>query len=95
MPLYRRLATRGFSNHPHKREVAIVNLDSINAKFNEGDTVDATALRDKGLIKGRLIPVKILGNGSIDKKITLAVDLVSAGAREKIEKAGGTIKTKE
>lgn len=91
MPLYRRIARRGFSNYPFKVEYKVFNLDEINAKFNDGDTVDILSLREKGLLKGKKILVKILGRGEIDKKLSIKVDKISASAKEKIEKAGGKI----
>jgi large subunit ribosomal protein L15 len=90
MPLYRRLARRGFSNHPFKKEYQIVNLGEIDKKFEESETVDPASLVKKGLVKGAG-PVKILGNGEISKKLTFNVPAVSSSAREKIEKAGGGV----
>ncbi|MDR2073578.1 MAG: 50S ribosomal protein L15 [Spirochaetaceae bacterium] len=90
MPLYRRIAQRGFSNYPFKKEWQIVNLGEIEKRFEEGDTVDSGSLVCKGLVKGSA-PVKILGDGNIAKKLTFKIRFFSASAREKIEKAGGTI----
>ncbi|MDR2313038.1 MAG: 50S ribosomal protein L15 [Spirochaetaceae bacterium] len=90
MPLYRRIAQRGFSNHPFKKEWQIVNLGEIEKRFEEGNTVDCGSLVRKGLVKGSA-PVKILGDGKIAKKLTFKIRFLSASAREKIEKAGGTI----
>ena len=103
MPLYRRLARRGFSNYPFKKTYQIVNLSEIDKRYNDGETVDETSLFDKGLIKGRKKgdvftadhPVKILGNGDLSKKIVFKIDSVNAGsavsasAKEKILKSGG------
>ncbi|MFC2420729.1 MAG: 50S ribosomal protein L15 [Treponema maltophilum] len=91
MPLYRRIARRGFSNYPYRKEYAVVNLELIAAKFAEGDTVNRESLIEKGLLKKSAVLVKILGNGDIDKKLTVCADKVSAGAKEKIEKAGGSV----
>ncbi len=91
MPLYRRIAVRGFSNHPFKIEYIVVNLESINGKFADGETVNETTLKEKGLIKGKNPLVKILGVGTLDKKLTFEIKKISKSAREKIEKAGGTI----
>jgi large subunit ribosomal protein L15 len=90
MPLYRRLAHRGFSNYPFKKEYQIVNLGDIAKKFEESEIVDAASLLKKGLAKGKS-PVKILGNGEFAKKLSFNVDAVSASAKEKIEKAGGGV----
>ena len=99
MPLYRRLAQRGFSNYPFKKTFQIVNLGEIDKRYNEGETVDELSLFNKGLIKGRHKngsfladnPVKILGNGDLTKKLTFMVGKVSGSAREKIEKSGGEL----
>ena len=91
MPLYRRIARRGFSNYPYRKEYAVVNLELIAAKFAEGDTVNRESLIEKGLVKKSALLVKILGNGDVDKKLTVCADKVSAGAKEKIEKAGGSV----
>ena len=91
MPLYRRIARRGFSNYPYRKEYAVVNLELIVAKFAEGDTVNRESLIEKGLLKKSALLVKILGHGDVDKKLTVCADKVSAGAKEKIEKAGGSV----
>jgi len=90
MPLYRRLAHRGFSNAPFKQEWQIINICDLENRFQAGETVDFAALKSKRLIKGKL-PVKVLGNGNLSKKLNVKVDAVSASAKEKIEKAGGVI----
>ncbi|MDR2943124.1 MAG: 50S ribosomal protein L15 [Treponema sp.] len=90
MPLYRRLAHRGFSNYPFKKEWQIVNLGQIEKFFEAGDTVDLASLHKKGLAKGA-DPVKVLSNGDFSKKLNFKVAAASAGAKEKIEKAGGSI----
>jgi large subunit ribosomal protein L15 len=90
MPLYRRLAHRGFSNYPFKKDVQIVNLVDIEKSYEASETVNIESLIKKGLVKGT-IPVKVLGNGDITKKLTFAVSAVSASAKEKIEKAGGSV----
>jgi len=91
MPLYRRLAQRGFSNYPFKQEWQVVNLGEIEKRFESGETVDNASLHKKGLVKGAL-PVKILGNGACTKKLSFKVDAISASAKEKVEKAGGDVK---
>jgi large subunit ribosomal protein L15 len=94
MPLYRRLAHRGFSNYPFKKEVQIVNLGEIENHYNEGETVDFASLILKGLIK-KSEPVKILADGEFNKKLMFKVDALSASAKVKIEEAGGTVKSKK
>jgi large subunit ribosomal protein L15 len=90
MPLYRRLAHRGFSNHPFKKVFQVINLAVIDRRYNDGETVDTASLIRKGLIK-KAEPVKILGDGVLTKKLSFRVGAVSASAKEKIEKAGGTL----
>lgn len=90
MPLYRRIAIRGFSNYPFKKEYVVFNLTELEAKFSDGETVNAESLTAKGMLKKRL-PVKVLGNGEITKKLTISVEKISASAKEKVEKAGGKV----
>ena len=91
MPLYRRIAHRGFSNYPFKEEYAVLNLKDIETKYENGETVDKESLIKKGLVKKARSLVKILGDGNVTKKLTINVDKISASAKEKIEKAGGTV----
>ncbi|MBQ0002761.1 MAG: 50S ribosomal protein L15 [Treponema sp.] len=91
MPLFRRIAQRGFSNYPFKKEYACFNVRDINAKYSDGETVDKQTLIEKGLLKGSNLTVKILADGEITKKLTFNVDKVSAQAKAKIEAAGGTV----
>ena len=91
MPLYRRIAHRGFSNYPFKEEYAVLNLKDIETKYENGETVDKESLIKKGLVKKARSLVKILGDGDVTKKLTINVDKISASAKEKIEKAGGTV----
>jgi large subunit ribosomal protein L15 len=93
MPLYRRLAHRGFSNYPFKKEYRVINLKQIEVSFADGETVSPVTLAAKGLSKGNC-PVKVLAVGELSKKLTFKIEAVSAAAREKIEKAGGTITVK-
>ena len=89
MPINRRLPKRGFNNI-FAKNIAIVNVSDLN-RFDGSETVDIVALRAEGLVKGQADGVKILGNGDLNVKLNLLVDAVSASAREKIEKAGGSI----
>jgi large subunit ribosomal protein L15 len=93
MPLYRRLARRGFSNHPFKKEWQIVNLGEIEKCFDISETVDIASLYQKGLIKKNM-PVKILAKGDLTKKLSFDIAAVSVSAKEKIEKAGGSVTIK-
>ncbi len=96
MPLYRRVAIRGFSNYPFKKEYVCVNLDQIEAKYADGETVNKKTLSEKGFISVTSpVLVKVLGNGDVTKKLTVEVDKISASAKAKIEKAGGSVKTAE
>ncbi len=91
MPLHRRLPKRGFNNVRFADKVVTVNLSKLEVRFEDGDTVNEESLRAKGLIKGAFDQIKILGVGDLTKKLTVAVDAYSGTAKEKIEKAGGTI----
>ena len=96
MPLYRRIARKGFSNYPFKKEYVCINVELLETKFNDGETVNKDSLIEKGFISSKSNSmVKVLGNGEITKKLTVEVDKVSASAKEKIEKAGGSVKTAE
>ena len=94
MPLYRRIARRGFSNYPFKVERQAISLDAISRAYSDGEIVSAETLRAKGLVKGQK-EGKILSNGEIDKKVIIDGVPVSASAAEKIKAAGGEIKTVE
>jgi len=89
MPLYRRLPKRGFTNL-FKKTYTLVSLDQLN-NFEAGSTVDSAALVSAGILD-RERPVKVLANGEITKAITVALDKISQGAKEKIIAAGGVIK---
>jgi len=87
MPLYRRLPKRGFKCR-NTKEIVAINVQLLNV-FENGDVVDVAALKQKGLVSNPRDGVKILGNGNIDKKLTVKVNYFSAGAVEKIQSAGG------
>ncbi|MGP1415789.1 MAG: 50S ribosomal protein L15 [Treponema sp.] len=91
MPLYRRLAKKGFSNYPFSKEYVVINLSLLESKFSDGETVDNTSLHQKGLLKKLDSMVKILGNGELTKKLSFNVSAVSASAKAKIEKIGGSV----
>ncbi len=90
MPLIRRIPKRGFNNAAFKISFAPVNLADLELLFEAG-SIDEKGLRDKGLVKGSWDGVKILGSGEVTKKFSLKVNAVSASAKEKLEKAGGSI----
>lgn len=89
MPLIRRLPKRGFTRI-FKEEYNIVNVRSLEEKFNDNEEVTPSTLKQRGLIKKDL-PIKILGSGEITKKLKVAVAGFSKSAREKILKAGGSV----
>ena len=89
MPLSRRLPRRGFKNI-FKEKFQIVNIYDI-VKIKNNSQIDAVVLNQNGLVRSALKPVKILGNGDIDKKISITASSFSKSAQSKIEKAGGTI----
>ena len=96
MPLYRRIAHKGFSNYPFKKEYVCINVEQLDAKYNDGETVNKESLVAKGFISSKKTAlVKVLGNGDIKKKLTVEVDKVSESAKAKIEKAGGSVKATE
>jgi large subunit ribosomal protein L15 len=94
MPLIRRLPKRGFNNAAFHKHYAIVNLDDLNA-FKAGTAVNEQLLRESKLIRGHFTGIKILGDGELKHGLKVEADKVSATAREKIEKAGGTITLRE
>jgi large subunit ribosomal protein L15 len=91
MPLFRRIARRGFSNYPFKKEFQVVNVGDLN-RFADGDLVTPATLAAKGLARKKGVAVKILGVGELAKKLTVDGARVSASAREKIVAVGGSVK---
>jgi large subunit ribosomal protein L15 len=89
-PIARRFPKRGFSNAGFRSLFHEVNVDALEKHFDSGATVDAAALVAKGLIRDVKLPVKVLGNGELKKKLTVNAAKFSATAKTKIEKAGGT-----
>ncbi len=88
-PLYRRIPKRGFNNARFRIEFATINLSDLN-KFNDGDVVTPELLKEKGIIKKELCGLKVLGNGTLEKKLTIRANRFSSSAVTKIENAGGT-----
>ena len=94
MPLYRRIARRGFSNYPFKVETVVVNLDRLSENFESGEKVTWLALVERNIIKPSAGAVKILAVGDLTKKLTICLP-VSAAAKAKIEKAGGSVELEQ
>lgn len=88
-PLARRLPKRGFTKY-NQAVVAEINVAQLEA-FDAGANVDERALRDRGLVKGQIDRIKVLGNGDLTKKLTVTAHSFSKSAQEKIAKAGGTV----
>ena len=91
-PLYRRIPKRGFKNH-FATEYAIVNLSDLE-KFDNGTVVDSKLLMSEGIIKNELDGVKVLGNGTLTKKLTVVANKFSKTAEEKIQAVGGKTEVK-
>ena len=87
-PFFKRMPKRGFTNFTRK-EYAIVNVEDLN-KFDDGVTVDFAAVKAAGLVKKELDGLKVLGNGKLEKKLTVKAAKFSASAKKAIEEAGGT-----
>ncbi|AMG19753.1 50S ribosomal protein L15 [Staphylococcus saprophyticus] len=87
LPLFRRLPKRGFTNI-NRKEYAIVNLDQLN-KFEDGTEVTPALLVESGVVKSEKSGIKILGTGSLDKKLTVKASKFSASAAEAIDAKGG------
>ena len=92
MPLYRRVARRGFSNYPFKVENQAVSLSTIDAVFEDGAVVSDATLREAGVIKGKETTAKFLATGEITKKVTVEGLKLSKAAADKIVAAGGSVK---
>ncbi len=92
MPLQRRVPKRGFNNI-FAKEYQVINVSALEV-FDDGAVVDATAMADKGIVKCACVPVKVLGNGELTKKLTVTAAAFSASASEKIQKVGGTVEVK-
>jgi len=90
MPFFRRIPKRGFNNANFTRRYAIVNVSQLDA-FSEGTRVDVKVLSEAGLIRGTELPVKILGNGQLNRKLTVVAHKLSRSAEQKITSAGGAV----
>jgi large subunit ribosomal protein L15 len=91
MPMHRRLPKKGFNNALFQDAIEVVNVGDLNEAFQDGATVNEAALREVGLVSRTCDVIKILGTGELARKLTIQGAKVSASAREKIEKAGGSI----
>ena len=94
MPLIRRLPKRGFNNAAFHKHYAVVNVSDLNA-FKAGTVVNEQLLRESNLVRGHFVGIKILGEGELKHDLEVQADKISATAREKIEKAGGTVTLRE
>ncbi len=90
MPLHRRLPKRGF-HHEKRHELAEINLDVIERAFDDGAVITTDALRAAGLVKTSRGGVKLLGRGELTKRFQVRVQAASAGARARVEQAGGAV----
>ena len=88
LPLFRRLPKRGFSNAPFKVRYATINLSDLN-RFEDGALVTPEILKEIGLVKNQLDGIKVLGNGTLEKKVNVKAHKFSSVAKEQIEKMGG------
>ena len=88
LPLYRRIPKRGFSNALFKKEYAVINLSDLN-KFENGSEITPELLKEMGILKNQLYGVKVLGNGTLEKKLVVKAHKFSKVAKEQIEKLGG------
>ncbi|WP_395718639.1 50S ribosomal protein L15 [Prosthecobacter sp.] len=91
MPMHRRLPKKGFNNALFQDAIEVVNVGDLNELFQDGAVINEAALRDAGLVSRTCDVIKILGSGDLSRKLTIQGAKVSASAREKIEKAGGSI----
>ncbi|MYV19414.1 50S ribosomal protein L15 [Ligilactobacillus salivarius] len=87
MPLFRRMPKRGFKNI-NRKEYAVVNLETLN-KFEDGAEVTPALLVESGIIKDEKDGIKVLGNGTLNKQLTVKASKFSASAKEAIESKGG------
>lgn len=88
LPLFRRIPKRGFSNALFKTKYAVINLSDLN-KFEDGAVITPELLKEMGIVKKQLDGIKVLGNGKLDKKLTVKAHKFSSVAKEQIEKLGG------
>jgi large subunit ribosomal protein L15 len=87
MPLFMKTPIRGFNNARFRRELHVVNLNQLEFMFEEGETVNLETLKERGFISGPSYGVKLLGTGTLTKKLKIQVHSISDGAREKLTQA--------
>ena len=87
LPLYRRIPKRGFSNHMFKTTYSVVNLEQLNV-FENGTVVTPALLHEAGIVKNQLDGIKVLGNGKLEKTLTIQANKFSTSALEKIKESG-------
>jgi len=95
MPIYRRVPKRGFSNTIFKKEYTVISLSFLNDNFEDGEVVSLETLFNKCLIKKSRDGVKVLGNGELNKKLTVKVHKISKSAKAAVEAKGGTVELVE
>ena len=88
-PLYKRLPRRGFSNARFATKYAIINVSDLN-RFKDGDEVTPELLKESGLVKKELDGIKVLGNGKLERRLTVKANKFTGTAIAKIEELGGT-----
>ncbi|MEZ5387863.1 MAG: 50S ribosomal protein L15 [Prosthecobacter sp.] len=91
MPMHRRLPKKGFNNAQFKEVFEVVNVGELDKAFQDGAVVNEASLREIGLVSRSCDSIKVLGSGELSRKLTIEGAKVSASAREKIEKAGGSV----
>lgn len=89
-PLYRRLPKRGFNNYEFQTKYAVINVSDLN-RFEDGTVVTPALLKEVGLVKKQLDGIKVLGNGTLEKKLTVEAHKFSKSAIDKIEASGSKI----
>jgi large subunit ribosomal protein L15 len=94
MPLHRRVPKRGFHN-PFRTEYAVVNLDALAEQFDAGTVVTPELMRDKGLVHGKRLQIKVLARGDVSKQLTVKAHKFSGKAAEKLAAAGGAAEVLE
>mgnify|MGYP003440273437 FL=1 len=87
LPLYRRIPKRGFKNAMFKTRYAVINVEELNV-FEDGTVVSPALLKEAGIIKNQLDGVKVLGNGKLEKKLTIQANKFSTSALDKIKESG-------
>ena len=87
LPLYRRLPKRGFNNHMFRTEYAVINVEDLN-RFKDGTTVTPALLKEEGIVKKQLNGIKVLGNGKLEKKLTIQAHKFSKSALERVKESG-------